>query len=87
MTLYAAGAEVQSIYPVIPIPDRHALAIGVLTYGDHANFAFYADPGALARSGRLPALLDDAVAELEALAGSPGSGARLRHRRGLALVR
>ena len=86
MTLYASGAEVVSIYPVIPIPDRHALAIGVLTYRDHANFAFYADPGALARSGRLPALLDEAVAELEVLARHPGSTARLRRRSHLAAV-
>ena len=83
MTLYAAGAEVRSIFPVIPIPDRHALAIGVLTYGEWANFAFYADPSALERSGRLPALLDEAVTELEITAGRPGSTARLRRGRHL----
>ncbi len=28
MPLFAAGAEVEAIYPVIPISDGHALAIG-----------------------------------------------------------
>lgn len=87
MTLFAAGAEVRSIYPVIPIPDRHALAIGVVTYADHANFAFYADPGALPRSGRLPALLEDAVAELELLDGSAGASARVRRGGHLTVIR
>ena len=32
MALYAGGAKVRSIYPVIPIPQRHALSIGVLSY-------------------------------------------------------
>lgn len=63
--LRAAGARVRSIYPVIPIADRHALAVGVLTYDDHAHFAFYADPQALPRVGGLPWMLEESVAELE----------------------
>lgn len=65
VALYAAGARVRSIYPVIPVPDRHALAIGVLTYEDHAHFGLYADPAALPRVGGLPVMLEDALAELE----------------------
>jgi WS/DGAT/MGAT family acyltransferase len=79
--LYAAGARVRSIYPVIPIPDQHALAIGVLTYEGHAHFAMYADPGALPRTGRLPSLLDEALTEIEVVAGKPGATTRLRSRR------
>ena len=45
--LYAAGARVTGIYPVIPIPDRHALALGVLTYAGKVHFAGYADRDAL----------------------------------------
>ncbi len=63
--LYAAGARVSSVYPVIPLPDRHALAIGVLTYEDHAHFGLHADPGVLPRVGGLPLMIDDALAELE----------------------
>lgn len=62
--LYAAGAKVRSIYPVIPIPDGHALSIGVLTYEGSVHFAVYADPTAVPRLHRLPAMLDDAVEEL-----------------------
>ena len=49
--LYAAGARVRSVYPVIPLPDRHALAVGILTYEDHAHFGLHADPGVLPRAG------------------------------------
>jgi WS/DGAT/MGAT family acyltransferase len=68
--LYVAGARVRTIHPVIPIPDQHALSIGVLTYGDRANFAAYADPEALPSAGRLPVMLDDSVRELELLSRS-----------------
>jgi hypothetical protein len=62
--LYAAGARVAGIYPVIPIPDRHALAIGVLTYADSVHFAGYADRDVLPRL-RLSGVLSDALGELE----------------------
>jgi diacylglycerol O-acyltransferase / wax synthase len=62
--LYAAGARVRSIYPVIPIPDGHALSFGVLTYEEHVHISAYLDPDALPRSGRIPTMLEDAVEEL-----------------------
>src|SRR5207237_8421028 len=62
--LYAAGARVRSIYPVIPIPDGHALSVGVLTYDGGVHFAIYADPNGLPRLGRLPMMLEDAIEEL-----------------------
>ncbi|HKP89393.1 MAG TPA: wax ester/triacylglycerol synthase family O-acyltransferase [Thermoleophilaceae bacterium] len=74
--LYAAGARVRSIYPVIPIPDRHGLAIGILTYDGAAHFAAYADPGALGAVSRLPTMLGDAIEEL-----AIGTGARRAHAR------
>ena len=67
MPLYAAGGRVRSIFPVIPIPDRHALAIGVLTYDGRAHFALYADPEALPGTARLAALLEDELTEMEGL--------------------
>jgi WS/DGAT/MGAT family acyltransferase len=63
--MYAAGARVESIYPVIPISDGHALSIGVLTYDGGAHFCCYADPRALPGVERLAAALEDAIAELE----------------------
>jgi WS/DGAT/MGAT family acyltransferase len=65
MPLYAAGGRVRSIFPVIPIPDRHALAIGVLTYDERAHFALYADPEALPDTRRLAALLEESLQEME----------------------
>ncbi len=66
MPLYAAGAEVRSIYPVIPIADGHALSIGVLSYAGGVHFAAYADPAALPEAGDLAALFRTSVQELEA---------------------
>ena len=63
--LYAAGAKVESIYPVIPISDGHSLAIGVLTYDDGLHFAAYADPDVLPEAGEVAQLFRNALAELE----------------------
>jgi diacylglycerol O-acyltransferase len=89
--VYAAGGRVQSIYPVIPIPDRHALSIGVMTYDSGAHFACYADPSALPGVERLALALEDAMAELEtgrSRARSRRSGTRRgsTHRRDLYVV-
>jgi WS/DGAT/MGAT family acyltransferase len=65
ITLYAACARVRSIHPVIPMPDEHALSIGVLTYNGTANFAFYADPDALPNVAVLAMAIEEAVIELE----------------------
>jgi WS/DGAT/MGAT family acyltransferase len=82
-SLYAAGARVRSIYPVIPIPDGHALSFGVLTYNKRVHFSAYVDPDALPRAGRLAILLEDALEELIA---STSAGHLNGDRRRLALV-
>lgn len=63
--LYATGCEVEAIYPVIPITEGHALAIGVLTYGDAVHFACYVDPEALAAAPALAKLIEGSVTDLE----------------------
>jgi WS/DGAT/MGAT family acyltransferase len=68
-TLYSCGARVRSIHPVIPIPDRHALSIGVLTYDDAAHFTCYADPVALRGVEALTIGIEDALVELETAFG------------------
>jgi WS/DGAT/MGAT family acyltransferase len=75
--LYAAGAEVEAIYPVIPTSDGHAIAIGVLTYRDSLHFAAYVDPVALPEAGELGGLFRAAVSELE---HSVGRGRRAKPR-------
>ncbi|MDX6665871.1 MAG: diacylglycerol O-acyltransferase / wax synthase, partial [Solirubrobacteraceae bacterium] len=63
--LFLAGARVRSILPVIPIPDRHALAIGALTYEHRLHLSAYMDPETLPRAGALPLMLADAFHELD----------------------
>ncbi len=64
--LYMGGARVRSILPVIPIPDRHALAIGALSYEHRLHFSAYLDPDVLPRGGRLPAMFAESFEELDA---------------------
>ena len=75
--LYAAGARVKAVYPVIPIPDRHALALGVLTYAGGVHFAGYADRDALPGL-RLSGVLSNALAELEVSTGAAHAVRRAR---------
>ncbi len=63
--VYAAGAKVLSIYPIVPIPEEHALSIGMLSYGDYLHMSAYADPDALPGLSPLSILLEDSLAELE----------------------
>jgi WS/DGAT/MGAT family acyltransferase len=62
--LYAAGAQVTSVFPVIPLSDGHALSIGVLSYDGAMHFTAYADPVTLPEARELPTLLSVALVEL-----------------------
>jgi diacylglycerol O-acyltransferase len=76
--LYAAGAQVTSVFPVIPLSDGHALSLGVLSYHGSMHFAAYADPITLPEARELPTLLSMALVEL--LEASEGATLR-RHDR------
>jgi len=69
---------VESIHPVIPISDGHAVAIGVLTYRDTLHFAAYVDPDALPDAPELATLFRNAVVELEHAVGRRHSPATTR---------
>ena len=70
--LYAAGAQVMSVFPVIPLSDGHALSIGVLSYSGALHFTAYADPVTLPEARELPTLLSVALVEMmEACEGVP----------------
>jgi diacylglycerol O-acyltransferase / wax synthase len=79
--LYAAGVRVESIHPVIPLSDGHALAIGVLSYGGSLQIAAHAHPGVLPEAAELPALIRSSTGELESALG------HARRRRGGTTVR
>ena len=64
MPLYVAGARVESIFPVIPLADCHALSFGALSYDGGMHFAAYADPVVLPEAARLPSLLATSLVDL-----------------------
>ncbi len=63
-SLFAARANVKTIYPVIPISEDHVLSVGVLSYGGNLHFSAYADPDALPEAAELRSLLPAAFSEL-----------------------
>jgi diacylglycerol O-acyltransferase / wax synthase len=65
--LYMLGCELEEVYPVVPIADRHALSIGVTTIKDEAFFGVYADRESLPDADLLAECLDESVDELLAL--------------------
>jgi diacylglycerol O-acyltransferase len=67
-SLYLFGCELQEVYSVVPIVQRHALGIGMVRYRTELFFGCYADPDALPTVHALPGLLE---AELSALSGPP----------------
>lgn len=62
--VYLLGAELVEAFPVIPLPEGHALSVGIFSYRDILCFSGYADPGALPEVGALPAALNASVLEL-----------------------
>jgi diacylglycerol O-acyltransferase len=81
--LYAAGARVATVFPVIPLADGHALAFGALSYDGGMHFAAHADPLVLPEASRLPALLSTALLDLIEASRSRRHGGPERHRRRL----
>lgn len=63
--VHVLGAKLAEVYSVVPLTERHALAIGMIRYRRELFIGCYADPIALPEVTRLPELLD---AELRALA-------------------
>jgi hypothetical protein len=61
------GAELVEAYPVVPLPEDHAVSIGMFSYNDRMYFGAYADPRALPEVCDLPRMLR---ASIEDLAGA-----------------
>lgn len=62
--MYMRGCELQEAYPVVPIPDRHALSIGMTTIQDRACFGLYTDRSLLGDTGTLATALERSGDEL-----------------------
>jgi hypothetical protein len=75
--MYMLGCKLESVYPMVPLSENHAVSVGMLTVDEQACFGVYADREALPDVDVLASDVDAAVAEL--LAGttrvieSPGS--------------
>jgi diacylglycerol O-acyltransferase len=65
--VYMLGCELEEVYPVVPLADRHALSIGLTTIKDQAFFGVYADRESLPDADLLAQCLEESVDELLAL--------------------
>jgi len=65
--LYMLGCELEEVYPVVPLADRHALAIGVTTIKDESFFGVYADCQALPDADLIAEGIDRSIEELLSL--------------------
>lgn len=62
--MYAAGARLREVYPVIPLATTQALAIGVTSYDGNVYFGINADRDATGDLDLFASMIDEAIAEL-----------------------
>ena len=67
--LYMLGCELEEVYPVVPLADRHAVSIGFTTTGEQAFFGVYADRESVPDSDELAVAIGDSLDELRATVG------------------
>jgi diacylglycerol O-acyltransferase len=79
--VYLLGAELTTVYPIVPMLAQHALSIGIFTHREHAHFGLYADRAALPGVGDLPRLLDREIAMLAGRSSPQTQSGRARRRR------
>jgi hypothetical protein len=66
--LWVAGREMSAVFPLAFLPKDHALAIAIMSYNGHMNFGLLGDYDAMPDLDELAAAIEDALAELVALA-------------------
>lgn len=71
--MYMVGCELRATYPVVPLADRHAVSVGVVTVNDLACFGVYADPQLLPDVHSLARDIDDEITDLLACAQAGSS--------------
>jgi diacylglycerol O-acyltransferase / wax synthase len=62
--LYAAGAQLAEVFPVMPLNEGHAVAIGLTSYNGNVYFGVNADRDAVPDADAIAELIDAALAEL-----------------------
>ena len=74
--LYLLGRRLEVLYPVVPLAQRQALGIAVMSYDGHLGFGLLGDYDALPDLEKLKLDLEWGVAELSRAAGVRMPGAR-----------
>lgn len=64
LPLYAAGARLLEMYPVVPLGRRHALTIGLTSYDGGVYFGLNADRDAMGDVDALATMIEESLAEL-----------------------
>jgi WS/DGAT/MGAT family acyltransferase len=64
VTLYAAGAKMVEMYPVVPLAKGQALSIGVTSYDGGVNFGLNADRDAMPDVDVLASMVEESLEEL-----------------------
>lgn len=62
--MWMNGCRLREAYPIVPLADRHALAIGVTSLPDGVFFGLYADRKMLPDAGAIAGCIGDALDEL-----------------------
>jgi WS/DGAT/MGAT family acyltransferase len=76
--LYLLGRRLQVLYPVVPLAQRQALGIAVMSYDGHLGFGLLGDYDALPELDAIAQDLRRAIASLARAAGAPAVGGRAR---------
>jgi hypothetical protein len=63
-SLYAMGARMIDMYPVVPLGGRQAVAIGITSYDGHVHYGLTADRDAMPDVDELADALAESLAEL-----------------------
>jgi diacylglycerol O-acyltransferase len=69
--LFLLGRQLARLYPLVPIVENAALGIAILSYNGRIDFGLVSDYDALPDVDELAEALEDAIAELAAVAGVP----------------
>jgi diacylglycerol O-acyltransferase len=67
--LFLLGRRMERVFPMVPLAQRQALCIGVMSYDGQVNFGLIGDFDTMADLGDLAVHLEDSIAELIDAAG------------------
>ena len=73
--LYLLGRRMESIFPMVPLAQKQALCVGIMSYNGQVNFGLIGDYDAMADLESFALDLEEATAEAIATAPmGPGGG-------------